>query len=262
MDSNEVEFGHFCPTLPRVTFLAFLCVFFFCSFASGSEKCGSLDRVVSALRVVKAVYPEFKQQELDVALGNGNSGPISYPTDGRDVLITVAADSWHPPEWWKAHPEGPPSASTSVIWGDIELPVYLRFDYTTGKSEPGCRPIFGHDFSAAHKAVVELVDAHPEWTNKETLAAAKRAGLRFGPDEKAKLLGSLPLRELSVVYGPLRVKRAKLLLTQEHEKDAKFDFGLFWWDITANEIGTKRILLIRVDPFDGRIFGCMSCKRT
>ena len=263
MNSNVV---YFRVASGRVIALAFVCAWLLCGSANGSENCGSIDRVVTALQVVKAIHPEFQREELDVAVGGGNGGPIAGPTDGRTVLITIAPDTWHPPEWWKAHPEGPPPASTPVIWRSVELPLYLSFDFITKSGnliyKPGCRPSFlnAHG-SAARRDVVNLVEAHPEWSDEETLAAAKRAGLRFGPDDKAKLLDSLPLRELSVVYGPLRVKRAKLLLTQEHEKDATFNFGLFWWEITAGELGSKRVLSIWVDPFDGRIFNLHEFER-
>ena len=82
----------------------------------------------------------------------------------------------------------------------------------------------------------------------EALAAAKRNGLRFGPEQREKLLAFLPLKALSAVYGPLQIKKAKLRITTEHEKDAKFDFAIFNWELTANEIGTRRRLYISVDP--------------
>lgn len=259
MNSNRVESGSLWVTSGRVLTLAFGCVLLLCGVATGSEKCGSIDRVATALQLVKAVYPEFQQQELDVGVGNWGNGS-TLPTDGRSVLITIAPDSWHPPQWWKEHPEGPPPANTPVVWRDIELPVYLSFDFVkadgTLNYTPRCRPSFMHDhLSTGHRATIELVNAHPEWNDEEALAAAKRNGLRFGPEQREKLLAFLPLKALSAVYGPLQIKKAKLRITTEHEKDAKFDFAIFNWELTANEIGTRRRLYISVDPFDGRIWG-------
>jgi hypothetical protein len=260
MRSCRLVARHFRTNYAQFALIAFLCVFLSPSLVYGEEKCGSLDRVVSALQVVQAIYPELRQEELDVALGLTTGGPVSYPTDARNVSVTLTADSWHSPEWSKAHPEGSPSATAPVIWGNIQGPLYLRFEFLVEQSQHkwglACRPGFLNDHaSAARRATLTLVETHPEWTDEEILVAAKRAGLRFGPNEKAQLLGSLPLKGLSVVYGPLKVKRAKLLLAQEHEKDAKWSFARLTWEITASEVGSKRILAITVDPFDGRIFG-------
>ena len=164
MNSNRVESGSLWVTSGRVLTLAFGCVLLLCGVATGSEKCGSIDRVATALQLVKAVYPEFQQQELDVGVGNWGNGS-TLPTDGRSVLITIAPDSWHPPQWWKEHPEGPPPANTPVVWRDIELPVYLSFDFVkadgTLNYTPRCRPSFMHDhLSTGHRATIELVDAH------------------------------------------------------------------------------------------------------
>lgn len=102
------------------------------------------------------------------------------------------------------------------------------------------------------------MQSHPEWNAEEALSAVKRAGLRFGPNEKQKLLQGLPLTALGEIYGSLRIEHVEFSLMQEHERDAEWWFTELQWDISAKVAGTNRTLQITVDPFTGRIFALHS----
>lgn len=98
------------------------------------------------------------------------------------------------------------------------------------------------------------MQSHPGWTGEEALAAARKAGLLFGPSDKGKMLRQLPLKELGEIYGPLRVQHVEFALMQEHEKDAEWWYTELEWDISAKVRGTNTTLQMTVDPFTGRIF--------
>jgi hypothetical protein len=104
------------------------------------------------------------------------------------------------------------------------------------------------------------MQSHPEWSaeEEEALSAVKKAGLRFGPSDKQKVLQGLPLKALAEIYGPLQIQHAEFDLMQEHEKDAEWWFTELGWDISAKVVGTSRTLQITVDPFTGRIFALHS----
>jgi hypothetical protein len=223
---------------------------FLSSLARASDRCGSVERIKIAMRLTEAIYPETRSREFDVSLGNGYSGPPACPTDARAVMITVAKDSWLL--------FGKPAPETDEYFSEkgLELPFHLRFDFIAPPLNfPDCLPDFLKDHPSNERYDAEqLMQSHPEWTGEEGLAAARKAGLRFGPNEKQKLLQGLPLKALGEVYGPLRIERVEFSLMQHHEKDAEWWFTELEWDISAKVVGTNRTLQMTVDPFTGRIF--------
>jgi hypothetical protein len=206
------------------------------------------------MRLAEAIYPETKNLEFDVSLGNGYSGPPACPTDARAVMITVAKDSWLV--------FGKPNPETEQYFGGkgLELPFHLRFDFINYSAHlPECLPDFRNDHPSDERQQTEqLMQSHPEWTAEEALTAARKAGLRFGPTDDRKLLRQLPLKELGEVYGRLRIQHIEFGLMREHEKDAEWWFTDLQWDISAKVAGTNRTLQITVDPFTGRIFALHS----
>ncbi|MGC2183227.1 MAG: hypothetical protein WA637_08110 [Terriglobales bacterium] len=202
------------------------------------------------------IYPETRNLELDISLGNGYSGPPAYQTDGRAVMITVGKDSWLV--------YGKPAPETEKYFSKkgLALPFHLRFDFIDGKKFPDCLPDVLNDYPSDERFNAErLMQSHPEWSAEAALAAVRESALRFGPNEKQKLLQSLPLKGLAEIYGPLRIQHAKFDLMQEHEKDAEWWFTGLQWDITAEVVGTSRTVQITVDPFTGRIFAIHSLGR-
>jgi hypothetical protein len=231
--------------------LALGCVFLPSPATASPEGCGSVDRVLTALRLAEAIYPETKSREFDVAVGNG-SGPVAGVTDARWVMILVAKDSWRSPGTTDSQSE---EDSGQKEHEDLELPFHLRFDFMSGVRGPLCLPDVLNDHPSEKRQKTEQrMLAHPAWSAEEALAAARDAGLRFGPKDRAKLLRTLPLKALSAIYGPLRTQHAEFALMREHEPDAEWSFTELQWEISADVIGTKRILQITVDPFTGRIF--------
>lgn len=210
--------------------LACLCL---SNLGRASDRCGSVDRIKIAFRLTEAIYPETKNREVDVSLGNGYSGPPSCPTDARAVMITVAKDSWLV--------FGKPDSKTEEYFSEkgLELPFHLRFDFMSySQHTTQCLPDFLNDGSSDERQkAAELMQSHPDWTAEEALAAARKAGLRFGPSDQVKLLRQLPVKELGEIYGPLRIQRVEFALMQEHEKDAGWWFTELDWDISAKVQG-------------------------
>ena len=117
----------------------------------------------------------------------------------------------------------------------LELPFHLRFDFIEGpKQFPDCLPDVLNDHPSDERFNAErLMQSHPEWSDEDALAAVRKAGLRFGPNEKQQLLQGLPLKALAEIYGPLRIQHATFDLMREHEKDAEWWFTGLQWDISA-----------------------------
>jgi hypothetical protein len=248
VQSSQRRSGLARSRISHFMMLSLACLFL-SSSARASDRCGSVERAKIALRLTEAIYPETKSREFDVSLGNGYSGPPSCPTDARAVMITVSKDSW-------LVFNKPDTGAEKYFSGEgLELPFHLRFDFISRQLVPDCRPDVLNDHpSDARSNAEQLMQAHPEWSGGDALLAVKKAGLRFGPDDKQKLLQGLPLKRLAEIYGPLRIQHAEFSLMREHEKDAEWWFTQLQWDISAKVVGTSRILQITVDPFTGRIF--------
>ena len=68
----------------------------------------------------------------------------------------------------------------------------------------------------------DLINSYPEWTDEQDLEAARKLGMRFGPDKKADLLRIFPLKGLSSIYGPLQITEASFRITGLKEPESSF----------------------------------------
>lgn len=227
--------------------------------AFGTDNCGSLDRAANAIHMAEVLYSELKGGEFSLQFSQGKAGPLSGPTDAMSIVIAVDKVVQRPPGQPGKHSESELDHSS-----EPELPLYLEFNFvrtifdkvgTRLGTESTCQP---WEFSNAvgskqiHDAWV-IINAHPEWTDEQDLEAARRLGMRFGPDKKADLLRTLPLKELSSIYGPLQITEASFRVAGLKEPETSF--ADLHWLITAKCVGTKNSLLIMVEPFHGKIIG-------
>jgi hypothetical protein len=174
--------------------------------------------------------------------------------------MTIDNPVWHPPKQGKQ--DEPAVDTTHSAKGQLrsEFPLYLTFDfvdYGRGRHRIECRPLqfmLNRPSKMLEEAQAEI-NANPAWTEAEALEAARRHGLRFGPNNKQAVLKLIPLKELSTFFGALRIKRTQFTITSEHEKDAKYSFASLSWYIMAEEVDTTRALQIVVEPFWGHIVG-------
>jgi len=76
-----------------------------------------------------------------------------------------------------------------------------------------CRPLqFRNDKESKQmKEAQTVINAHPEWTDAEESEAVNKLGLRFGPKSRNAVLGLVPLKDLTRLYGPLRITKAEFV---------------------------------------------------
>lgn len=251
--------------------IALSCILALSSTARSTDKCGSLDRVIIAIRLTQTLYPELKGKEFSLQFSEGTGGPLSGPADVRSFHITIDRPQWHPPANEASRRESQSSQD------NIESPLYFNFsfiDYDSVQANVGkdlgkdlgrdlvCRPLqflneSGRDQMKEARADI---NAHPEWTDAQDVEAAKQHGLRFGPDKKAMVLRSIPLGKLSEFYGPLHIKNARFSVAGNSIKEPHSSFADLRWYIDAEEVGTPRALQITVESFGGRIDGISEYK--
>ena len=213
------------------------------SFAA--DNCGSLDRVTHAIRLAQILNPELKRRDFNLEFSSG-SGPLSGPTDARSVLISVDKPPSYP---GKTTNESDPEHLSQSETADVELPLYLEFGFAesvVGKAgdvvgtKVSCNPVKFMNRAGTKQIhdAADVINAHPEWTDAQYLEAAKKLGMRFGPDKKTHLLKILPLKELSSMYGPLQITETYFKTTGLREPGSYFA-DLHWY-ITATHTGSSR----------------------
>lgn len=225
--------------------------------AQTPKPCGSVDRATTALRLTSVLYPELAGREVSLSFSSGNGSPLNTPTDADDIGISIDRPQWHRYNGNQQLNEPEFVPLQSVEKGPLELPLYLEFSFIVTKGTPDreilCHPIkfIDHTSNKQMHQAEDLIDSHPEWSDAQDIQAAVKFGMRFGPDKKAQLLRLIPLSGLSAFYGPLRIAKAEFSITGE--KAPNSSFANPYWEVTLQEVGSNRTLLMGVDPFNGRI---------
>jgi len=237
--------------------LAFTSALLVPNAAVGADNCGSLERLTVALRFAQVVYPELKGKEFGVSFSPGNGTFVSLPTEADSFMIRVDNPTWLPTgenvdQYYAAD-------LRAVLSSGIGLPLNLSFGFVkAGPSmkhrELACHPLkFTGDVGYSQmEKVWSAINPHPEWSDAEELEAARKLGLRYGPEDKDALLRLIPLKELSRFYGPLQIKSAEFRMNGG-QKCAGCSFADPRWYVTASETGSAHGLLVVVEPFFGKI---------
>jgi hypothetical protein len=239
----------------------FTCIVMPSTLAWGADKCGSLDRVITAIRLTQVLYPELSEKEFSLQFSEGTGGPTSSPADVRSFLIAVDKPLWHPPGNAEAN-VGVGHDIAAAKDGDLQLPLYLQFSFVEpsasgSKYFVSCRPLQFLNESGRErmKAALAAIDAHPEWNDIQDIEEAKKRGMQFGPEKKAAILRRIPLQKLIEFYGQLRIKKVEFSVASNRMKEPNSSFADLRWYVDAEEVGTPRALQITVESFGGKIDG-------
>jgi hypothetical protein len=131
----------------------------------------------------------------------------------------------------------------------------FRFDMKNGRLE--YLHMRGEFLDRLHRFRRE-VDAHPEWTDVQIVAAFKAAGGRFGPNDRAQFLRALPLKILEPLTERLDVARAGFRLRFPPVEDLSLklpaEADLLWRVVAKPHRADKkheRVYTMLLEPFDG-----------
>lgn len=239
------------------------------SIATAQERCGSLGELSNALRLIQALYPEWKDRDLKVVLGHGSTTGLSRvnpaPIDaGSNFDIRVAAP---PPSPASGSGKAVNEPTTSGLIAGAEGPVDFHFDFQLWKDFSLCRPRLlevgmptpngaseRQAVDLSLDATMDLLNSHPEWTERRALVEAREMGLKFAAGDEKALLKVIPLRQLAALYSPLRISKMSFeLLKSRQERENGGANAVLQWNIVLREIGTTRFLNLTVEPFHGKI---------
>jgi len=228
------------------------------AFAVPTGNCGSVGRLIVTLRYAQVLFPELQDKELSLTFSDGSGTFISSPTEADGLMIRFNdKDLWQPPA--NGNQQLDSEQPRATLGDGTELPFYLYFSFIDVHGSAKGRQLTCHPLNFTSTAggtqmekVWSAIDPHPEWSDGEELGAARKLGLRYGPEDKNVILNKLPLRELAKFYGPLRVKSAEFRMNGGG-KCPGCSFADPRWYITLSGSGTTHGLLIVVEPFFGRI---------
>jgi hypothetical protein len=224
--------------------------------AATESSCGSVERLIVALRFAQVLFPELKGKEFSVTFSQGQGTFVSSPTEADNMAIRFDKPIWHAPG--DADQQLDTEQSPATLGDGVELPFYLYFSFighgSAKERQLACRPLkFTSEAGSKQMETVQSsIEPHPEWSDEEELSAARKLGLRYGPEDKSTILQKLPLNELAKFYGPLRIKSARFSMNGGR-KCPGCSFAYPRWEITLSKVGTPRGLLIVVEPFFGKI---------
>ena len=119
------------------------------------------------------------------------------------------------------------------------------------------RLVFEGDLACSrqNKAIRDLVQSHPEWSEEQGIRALKDAGARYGPADKEQFLQKVQLEKFAHVLGQLHVK---LVEFQGISPDHLGSFASLFWVIQAEAIlsdGSHRMYGFSFEPFEGKLTG-------
>jgi hypothetical protein len=225
--------------------------------AAAEEACGSADRLAVALHFAQVLFPELKGRELNVAVSEGMGSFFVSASEADGFQLRFDKPTWQPPG--QTNQKSDAALTETMRKGGIELPFYLYFSFV--KMSPpllprrlSCRPItFTSD--AGHEQMQKLqqtLDPHPDWSDAQELEESRKLGLRYGPEDKDAVLQLIPLKELSQLYGSLKIESARLSMNAGG-KCSGCSFAYPTWEIKVAAKDTVRWLSITIEPFFGRI---------
>jgi hypothetical protein len=173
--------------------------------------------------------------------------------------------------------EGPEYAVLYVVGGPVDFPRPAG-DFPAGpRAQQVLQTGFdfdGHDrllsFSAEGSAIgnreaamafAKLVENHPEMTDAEVIAALKKAGAKYGPNDKESLIKDFPYAKLDRFLGKLRVVSVDFFPLDERRDNPES-----WpmWTVMAEakqRDGTVITYKLTFEPFKGDLLDIGSGNR-
>lgn len=228
------------------------------SGAVGADTCGSVDRLITALRLARTLYPELRGERFDISLSAGHGSPPGTPTNALNLGVELKKPEYQVKTETNGHRDT--SLESLHRTPGFEPPLYFEFTFVElngiSSRRAVCHPVLfmNNTRSRQIEDARALIDSHPEWTNAQDTQAIDKLGMRFGPNKKAAMRQLIPLKQLSWFYGPLQLREASFAMTFSNSpKQAGVSFADLHWRVEVQEVRTSRILRIAVEPFYGRV---------
>jgi hypothetical protein len=203
--------------------------------------------------ILQASYPQIFGNGWYVGFVTGQ--PIDDVSWGEFHGFTFSVTRFAPGMSWNTTAD----AITGKITPPPENSTFLEGSSWVDYQGHGriIRLIFEGDLACSrqNKAIRELVQSHPEWSEDEATRALKKAGAHYGPDDKQQFLQSIHLDKFERVLGRLQIR---LVEFQGLSPDHVGNFAAPFWVVQAEghfPDGTRRTYGFSFEPFEGKLTG-------
>jgi|SRR2546422_4211061 len=136
----------------------------------------------------------------------------------------------------------------------VQMELGAHFDFDE-KGQIEAVSVRGAKFAndAANDRVRAIVNAHRNWSDDEVIAALKRTGAKYGPNDKEAFLSSLRLTDLKPFFGEIEIRSVEFEL--RHKQPGGSNAVLLWtvegeaksWD------GKSQDCSLTFEPFSGKL---------
>ena len=197
------------------------------------------DYIARAMQFFRTLYPGLKNVKA-VTSDESDLNNRAFPDIVNAFTMTLREGPFpglDPRDPWR---------SRAVLWG------HFYFDHQTKQLRD---VLLGGPFIDDRlDKLAKQVEKHPEWPDGRVIQALKAAGAKFGPDDKAAFLRTLPLKDLEPFIGSLEVISAEFTvrLAPAQGERPKTDLQ---WGVEAkchSEDGRYEAnCFLSFEPFDG-----------
>jgi hypothetical protein len=229
------------PTKLRYAVCFLLCLAASLQSRGGSGACD--DTYSMAIRLMRALYPDVKAKGANVDI------EAKYPFDADGPLLAFYIRMSASDQIACCVDSRSPNPSSAERVG--QLSAHFQFD---GRDYRISSFVASGSLvnDAKQEAIAKLVDEHPEWTDPDLTVALRRAGAKFGPDQKEELLARFPVHELEPILGKIEMGPAQFAFRGNSQAP---HYALMNWSIRFQATsGTKQDqYAVFLEPFDGRV---------
>src|SRR5262249_34671508 len=111
--------------------------------------------------------------------------------------------------------------------------LWARFQFNLQTQELLLLTIGGPFVDERRQKLSEEVDQNPQWSDERVVQELKRAGAKFGPNDREEFLRELPLKNLEPFTGRLEVVSADFNIRSEPFDDDVKPEALLSWRVEA-----------------------------
>lgn len=172
----------------------------------------------------------------------------TYDDSGSDCG-TLSQPSIHPSSLPPGEPQADSCLSPQVLEGGF---AFDRNDRLRSFRADGSAV---RNLDAAN-AFTRFVLSHPEMTDADIAAALKKAGAKYGPDDKEIFIKDFPFTKLERFLGKLSIVSVSHQPLDENRNNLD---AWPWWDVIARatqQDGTVITYNLTFDPFNADLMGC------
>jgi hypothetical protein len=199
-------------------------------------------KVATAQAFVRALYPETKDKGyvMNIAASTGFDRKWNSLSD---------LDVWVGPSDRRSGDTNPPG---HAYWKKPEI-LSALFQFRTSDQFIDEVNIQFVPLESKFEVLRSQVDAHQQWSDQQVIAAMKKAGAKFGPNDEDAFRKEVPIDALEPFIGRLQIESAEFFL--RHKQDPR-SLAELYWEVDGTSVlpnGQEAHWSLTFEPFAGKL---------